>query len=358
MTTMSALDTDANSQVKHLMNGRDAADVAAWAHKVNKKYTWTKELHFQRQPSQRPTRADFSDCKDNRCLLKAIKHFYGRLTDKKLVDITWPNGMKLTDADCLKYLINLLGDMHQPLHFGTAETDMGRNITVKFRGNTMSLYDLWDSALTQSVISDSPGFWWGGWTNVGRSRVEFEQDKEAFKTEHEKMIQKWGDDTAKFLGEKIYLNPLTGKQVVDELQNGVFEVKSDLYEAWKREMLQIMLKAGARTAVVLNSILHHKQLKLSGGSAMKQIEGEEEFEKMEEETLSARNAPRGSKRDLPRGRRHHTEGPLALMYNGVIAFVSVFCFLVLMRIWSGPSNLASKQNRQKTRGDGSAKAVL
>jgi hypothetical protein len=69
-----------------------------------------------------------------------------------------PDGIKLTDADCLKYLINLLGvrsaavlrgispehwaqlgptgtqlssqDMAHPLHFGTADTDMGRNITA------------------------------------------------------------------------------------------------------------------------------------------------------------------------------------------------------------------------------------
>ena len=41
-----------------------------------------------------------------------MKHFYGRLVGKPDPDasIDWGNGVKLTDADCLKYLINLLGD--------------------------------------------------------------------------------------------------------------------------------------------------------------------------------------------------------------------------------------------------------
>lgn len=75
--------------MKHLMGGKDAADVAAWAHKarlffcgcglwavgiprrmgcsgvqlrqVNKKYPWTTELHFQRQPNTRFSIFQLSD---------------------------------------------------------------------------------------------------------------------------------------------------------------------------------------------------------------------------------------------------------------------------------------------------------
>eukprot|EP00913_Durusdinium_trenchii_P031683 g29669.t1 len=293
MTTMSALDTSAVAQVKHLMGGKDAADVAAWAHKVNKKYPWTTELHFQRQPSTRCEKAQIDDCKDNRCLMKAILYFYGRLTGKDLgVEITWPDGVKLTDADCVKYLINLLGDMAQPLHFGTADTDMGRNITVLFRDKKTTLFDVWDKEITQSVIKNEPHFWWGGWTHVQRTRVEYERDSEQFKKEHESLLNRWADESAKFMC-------------------------SSLYDIWKREMFSKMLVAGARVAIVLNSILHHREGQLHAGTAE-----------------SSSKVLKGRRADIPH--RQHIRGFPAFLLNLFIGSIALFCFLVLMRLWAGP----------------------
>mmetsp|Transcript_51937 Transcript_51937/g.121773 ORF Transcript_51937/g.121773 Transcript_51937/m.121773 type:complete len:376 (-) Transcript_51937:68-1195(-) len=341
MTTMSALDTTAVAQVKHLTGGKDAADVAAWAHKVNKKYPWTTELHFQRQPSERCEKANFTNCADNRCMVKGILYFYGRLTGKDLVELKWPDGVKLTDADCVKYLINLMGDMAQPMHFGTGETDMGRNITVLFRGKTTNLYDVWDKELTQAVIKDSPGFWWGGWTHVQRTRVEYEKDSEQFKQEHEMLLKRWADESAKFMCESVYRNPVTGKQILDELDSkGVFRISDELFEAWKREMLSKMLVAGARTAVVLNSILHHREGQLKAGTAVSHLEGEEE-----EEEYAKGPAPKGRRADLPRTR--HLQGPAALMVNLLIGSISLFCFLVLMRLWSGPDRVRQAEREKR-----------
>merc|ERR1712232_954464 len=161
MTTMSALQNGPTAQVKRLMGGKDAVDVAAWAHKVNKKYPWTAELHFQKQPRAdgRCAGANLTyHCPDNRCLVNALKHFYGRLIGSEYPAIDWGAGVRLTDADCVKYLITLIGDLPQPLHLGFDDTDMGRNFTVLFCDKKMSLYDFWDRALTQAVMNDNPGF--------------------------------------------------------------------------------------------------------------------------------------------------------------------------------------------------------
>merc|ERR1719487_2903536 len=82
MTTMSAIEGPALAQLKRLMGGKDAVDVAAWAHKVNKKYPWTTALHYQRQPDWQcgGNVSESLSCPKNRCLLKALKHFYGLLT--------------------------------------------------------------------------------------------------------------------------------------------------------------------------------------------------------------------------------------------------------------------------------------
>jgi hypothetical protein len=47
----------------------------------------------------------------------------------------------------LKFVVHLVGDVHQPMHTGTAETLGGNKILVKFRGQDTNLHGLWDSGL-------------------------------------------------------------------------------------------------------------------------------------------------------------------------------------------------------------------
>uniref|UniRef100_A0A7S1PLT7 Aspergillus nuclease S(1) n=1 Tax=Alexandrium catenella TaxID=2925 RepID=A0A7S1PLT7_ALECA len=350
MTTMSALEIASVTQVKRLMHGRDAVDVAAWAHKVNKKYPWTVELHYQRQPAGRcgskdeeKKPADLTSCPDNRCLVKGLKHFYGRLVGKPLVEINWPAGMKLTDADAVKFLINLMGDLHQPLHFGRDTDNLGRNITVLFRNKKMSLYDMWDHEIAATVMKDSPGFWWGGWTHVQRTRVEYEKDGLQWKKDGVKMIETWADETSKYLCESVYRNPLTSRSILDELEDGVFRVDENLYEVWKREMLIKMLVAGARTAIVLNSILQAREAEsLQGGTSVSEIEGEDDDEK--------KAATSGRKADAHHSVMGARQGPIAALMNAGIFLVVLIIFLQVMRMWLGKD--AINQAQREKRSDG------
>lgn len=329
MTTMSALQNGPTAQVKRLMGGKDAVDVAAWAHKVNKKYPWTVQLHFQRQPkADKCGGANLTyHCPDNKCMVKALKHFYGRLINQNQIDIDWGPGIKLTDADCVKYLINLMGDLHQPLHLGYDDTDMGRNVTVLFRDKKMTLYDLWDHELTQAVMADNPGFWWGGWTHVQRTRSEYEKDGGRWKQEGIALFDEWADETAKFACQSVYKNPVTGKLITEDLTDGVFRVDQELFESWKREMLSKMLVAGARTAIVLNSILQLREAtNLHSGTAVKELEDEEEHEHKAEATARRNQLPKG---------HQHVQGLPAFGYN-----VGIFCsvlvlFMYVMRQWQG-----------------------
>jgi len=325
MTTMSALQTGPVAQVKRLMHGKDAVDVAAWAHKVNKKYPWTSELHFQK--NQKCGETNFTDCPGNRCLVKALKHFYGRLVNKQLVNIEWPGGIKLTDADAVKFLINLIGDLHQPMHFGVQGDDLGLKINVTFRGKKVSLYDMWDREITQAVIKDSPGFWWGGWTHVQRTRIEYDQDGEKWKKEGINMFDKWANESVKFLCNTVYGNLLakTGQDVLPEtMSSGNFHVDEVLFESWKRELLSRLLVAGARTAIVLNSILQQREaINLQGGTAVSELEGEDDNERRGP-------PPVGRKAEIPHGVKV-VHGPQALATNSGICVVVVILFLLLVR---------------------------
>ncbi len=50
-------------------------------------------------------------------------------------------------ASALKFVVHLVGDVHQPLHTGRAEDQGGNKIKVTFRGKETNLHSLWDSGL-------------------------------------------------------------------------------------------------------------------------------------------------------------------------------------------------------------------
>jgi len=50
-------------------------------------------------------------------------------------------------TDALKFIIHLVGDLHQPMHISRAEDKGGNTIQVKFDGKGTNLHSLWDSKL-------------------------------------------------------------------------------------------------------------------------------------------------------------------------------------------------------------------
>mmetsp|Transcript_49801 Transcript_49801/g.132095 ORF Transcript_49801/g.132095 Transcript_49801/m.132095 type:complete len:348 (-) Transcript_49801:39-1082(-) len=305
MTIMSALQHDPVHEVKRLMHGKDTVDVAAWAHKVNKKYPWTLQLHFQ------------EGCEENKCLVQALHHFYGKLTHKPSADIDW-GSLKLTDADRLKYLINLMGDLHQPLH---VELE-GRNASMFFRGKTMTLFDFWDKELVQATMQENPSFWWGGWTHVQRIRAQFENDASVWKEKETEMFTVWADETANFARRSVYTNPVTGRPLLEHQAAGPVRIDEALFQAWKRDMLNRVLLAGARTAIVLNSILQHREAHdLKDGSVLE----DEEDKKPRVTRVSA---------GLTQSHGHIT-GIQALGINMSIFVIVLALFLYVQKIWQG-----------------------
>ncbi|MFD2785461.1 S1/P1 nuclease [Hymenobacter rubripertinctus] len=54
---------------------------------------------------------------------------------------------QLQRLEALKYVVHIVGDIHQPLHAGHAEDKGGNDIKIKYRGRDTNLHSLWDSGL-------------------------------------------------------------------------------------------------------------------------------------------------------------------------------------------------------------------
>lgn len=50
----------------------------------------------------------------------------------------------------LKFLVHLIGDLHQPLHFGKKEDRGGNQVQIKWFGKKSNLHRLWDSDMIDS----------------------------------------------------------------------------------------------------------------------------------------------------------------------------------------------------------------
>ncbi|CBZ51862.1 conserved hypothetical protein [Neospora caninum Liverpool] len=307
MTTLSGLSTPANQALKRLLNGKDLADVAGWAHRVSDKYPDTARLHFMHQPAcpSKPLRTDdivldksFCRMKGN-CLLEALTYFFFHLVDPDqnkveqkdpavmtTTNFVFPHGIKTTDADAVKYIINLIGDMHEPLHLGSTDDDYGRRVVVQYNDGEQtrltSLYNYLEAALIDKTVKQRQYFWFSGWTHVNSVKGAYDSEKALFAKNKEKMFSEWAKENRAVLCNEVYPHvkkakkdaraaaSALGEAAVDEYARAALDAAKDvpLFEvdsAAEFALFQVLKKrillAGARVAIVMNHILQVRESK-------------------------------------------------------------------------------------------------
>ena len=89
-----------------------------------------KTCHYQPQ----------RDCPDDECVIARIDRFNATLHSNA------------SDADkllALKFLVHLVGDIHQPLHAGFGRDKGGNRYQVQYQGEATNLHALWDYDMVQ-----------------------------------------------------------------------------------------------------------------------------------------------------------------------------------------------------------------
>eukprot|EP01056_Protomagalhaensia_sp_Gyna25_P005792 Protomagalhaensia_sp_Gyna_25__5791@NODE_84_length_5393_cov_96_575458_g65_i0_p2_GENE_NODE_84_length_5393_cov_96_575458_g65_i0NODE_84_length_5393_cov_96_575458_g65_i0_p2_ORF_typecomplete_len400_score76_92S1P1_nuclease/PF02265_16/3_1e27_NODE_84_length_5393_cov_96_575458_g65_i0301229 len=284
MTIMSGIKGPALTQLKRLLGGKDVVDVAGFGPSVVQKYPDLAPL-FEMQQDLDPdkelsncTRFDPDyPCPNKHCLVTATQHFYAKLAGTEEADIPGfelPVNLQLTDADNVKFLVALIGEMHNPVRYGYKFNDGGRNTPISFvdngRTKESTLFDYWDYELTQKTIRDRPNFWFSGWTHLnslGRGFYEEQQRlwKDANHTGRAKLFKSWAEESFKSSCSRVqrkFNQPLDNANVERDLlvpdkhsytPSGMFLD----FEYVKAKLLT----AGIRASIVLNSILDSRDAK-------------------------------------------------------------------------------------------------
>ena len=127
-----------------LLDGHDLAFASTWGDEIRSEpanYGHTFNWHYTTWPD---ADADFSaaeEDKDSGLLLSQI--------DAQLAVLKNPAAGKAERSQALKFVIHLVGDVHQPLHVGNAGDKGGNACRVTWHGRKSNLHTVWDSEMIE-----------------------------------------------------------------------------------------------------------------------------------------------------------------------------------------------------------------
>lgn len=139
------LTPEAREEVRWLLateGYKSLADVATWADDVRSLKVPRQPWHMVELPLDDSPYDPKVECKQNMCVVGAIETM-----EPVLADRTKPTAARMM---ALKYLVHLIGDVHQPLHTTRAGFE-----TVTFRGKVQTLHKVWDTSMIHAHKNSS-----------------------------------------------------------------------------------------------------------------------------------------------------------------------------------------------------------
>lgn len=135
------------------------------------------------------------------------------------------------EATKLKFLVHLIGDIHQPLHVGNGEDRGGNDVKVEYFGDNTNLHSVWDSRMIDSKQYSYTEF--ADWVNHAT--------KEQVAAWQSATVRDWAYESMSYRDE-VYDLPENGRIY--------YEYSYKYFDIVKLRVLQ----AGIRLAGVINDI--------------------------------------------------------------------------------------------------------
>src|SRR6185295_5248767 len=141
------LKKETRAKLERLLPDEKLSDVANWADQVRDARPESKPWHYVNVPEGAKSFDAARDCAGGECIVAKLEEM-----QKKLADATTP---KAERVEALKWVVHLVGDLHQPLHVSHGEDKGGNDIQVTFFGRPTNLHRLWDSDMIERFDEDS-----------------------------------------------------------------------------------------------------------------------------------------------------------------------------------------------------------
>jgi hypothetical protein len=158
------LSFQAKKKVKELLNGESLAEAGTWADEIRSDPSWNfaGPWHYVNFPAD--AQYDNYPKNPNGDIIVKIeqmvtiirgKTFAKELPttpnapDENIPSDNFPNEKQLTPTEALKFLVHLMGDIHQPLHVGYGEDHGGNDVSVTWFKEKTNLHTVWDQHLLE-----------------------------------------------------------------------------------------------------------------------------------------------------------------------------------------------------------------
>lgn len=149
------------SKVISLLNGQTIETVSSWADKIkrNKKYSWTKNLHY----------IDILECRknydknvidkycNNSCIVSALQDFTNSIKYNFNYTYQMSNGYNFTNSELLKLIIHFVQDFSQPMHllgYDRGGNSFKVNMFKNGKNISSNLHFIWDSMLPEYFVNN------------------------------------------------------------------------------------------------------------------------------------------------------------------------------------------------------------
>ena len=214
----------AKKEINKLLQGESLAFVSTFGDdiKSDPKYKKLSPWHYVNFPFD--TKYEDSDKSKDGDIITGINYCITVLKDQ--------NASKEDQAFYLKFLVHLIGDLHQPMHVGKAEDKGGNDLQVRWFNKGTNLHRIWDSDMIESFNMS--------YTELAANEKDL--SKQQIKAIQNGTVLDWTYET-QLLAKKVYSSAEIGEKLGYKYSYDHFETV--------RTQLQ---KAGIRLAQILNNI--------------------------------------------------------------------------------------------------------
>ena len=131
------LTKNSKHQIKKLIGHHDLSRLSNWADEIKSDPKWDHawDWHYCTIPDGE----NYKKGQHKGQAVEKVFEFIKTLKDKK--------SNKQDKIIALKFLVHLIGDLHQPLHVGNGNDRGGNDIGVKWFGEATNLHSIWDTKL-------------------------------------------------------------------------------------------------------------------------------------------------------------------------------------------------------------------
>ncbi|MDE2104701.1 MAG: S1/P1 nuclease [Patescibacteria group bacterium] len=128
-----------------LDDGEDLATASMWADVHKRQLKGSAPWHYVNVPIDEP-RYDARFCPESGCVVSKIAEFRAVLADK--------SKPREERQKALRFVVHLVGDLHQPLHVGDNGDRGGNDTQVRFFKTGTNMHALWDRLLIENAGKD------------------------------------------------------------------------------------------------------------------------------------------------------------------------------------------------------------